>query len=80
LLVSARADSGLASDLKFERRSTLRLLCLAATPDTLYACSDEHSGLTVGASSDGGFTFELSPFVRSPELSVWPVIAMHKAG
>ncbi|MEI9936094.1 MAG: hypothetical protein WDO69_02600 [Pseudomonadota bacterium] len=49
---------GLASDSKFEQRSSLRLLCLAATADTVYACSDEHSGFTVGASSDGGSTFE----------------------
>ena len=49
---------GLASDLKFERRSSLRVLCLAATADTVYACSDEHSGFTVGASRDGGSTFE----------------------
>ena len=50
--------SGLASDLEFEQRSTRRLLCLAATKDTLYACSDEHSGFTVGASHDDGFTFD----------------------
>ena len=50
--------SGLASDLKFEKRASLRLLCLAATADTVYACSDERSGFTVGASNDGGFTFE----------------------
>ncbi len=49
---------GLASDLKFEKRASIRLLCLAATADTVYACSDEHSGFTVGASSDGGFSFE----------------------
>jgi hypothetical protein len=50
--------AGVASDLKFEQRASLRVLCLAATADTLYACSDEHSGFTVGASSDGGSTFE----------------------
>ncbi|MET0793865.1 MAG: hypothetical protein ABW061_20265 [Polyangiaceae bacterium] len=49
--------TGLASDLAFEQRSSLRLLCLAATDDTLYACSDEHSGFTVGASTDDGDTF-----------------------
>jgi len=49
---------GLASDLKFERSASLRVLCLAATADTVYACSDEHSGFTVGASHDGGSTFE----------------------
>lgn len=50
--------SGLARDLDFEPRSRLRLLCLAATEDTVYACSDERSGFTVGSSSDGGFSFE----------------------
>jgi hypothetical protein len=50
--------AGRASDLLFEKRASLRLLCLAATDDTVYACSDEHSGFTVGASYDGGFTFE----------------------
>jgi hypothetical protein len=49
---------GLATDLQFEKRSSVRLLCLAATADTVYACSDERSGFTVGASGDGGFTFE----------------------
>jgi hypothetical protein len=49
---------GLASDSSFEKRSALRVLCLAATDHTLYACSDEHSGFTVGASSDGGSNFE----------------------
>jgi len=49
--------TGLADDLAFERRSTLRLLCLAATDSTVYACSDEHSGFTIGASSDDGSTF-----------------------
>jgi len=49
---------GLASDLKFERRSRMRFLCLAASVDTVYACSDEPSGFTVGASHDGGSTFE----------------------
>ena len=50
--------SGRAEDLKFEPRSGLRLLCLAATDELLYACSDEHSGFTVGSSRDGGFSFE----------------------
>ena len=50
--------SGLASDLSFEKRANLRLLCLAASEDTVFACSDEHSGFTVGASNDGGFNFE----------------------
>lgn len=50
--------SGLAHAGKFERRATVRVLCLAATEGTLYACSDEYSGFTVGASSDGGFSFE----------------------
>lgn len=50
--------AGTAADLKFEQRSQLRLLCLAATGSTLYACSDEHNGFTVGASTDGGFSFE----------------------
>jgi len=49
---------GLASDLKFDKRANLRVLCLAATTDTVYACSDEYSGFTVGASKDGGSTFE----------------------
>lgn len=50
--------SGLASEERFERRANVRVLCLAATSDTVYACSDEHSGFTVGASRDGGSTFE----------------------
>lgn len=50
--------SGLTSNLSFEPRARVRVLCLAATADTLYACSDEHSGFTVGASRDGGFAFE----------------------
>lgn len=49
---------GLASDLSFEQSASLRVLCLAATADTVYACSDEHSGFTVGASHDGGSRFE----------------------
>jgi hypothetical protein len=49
--------TGLARDLQFEQRSSLRLLCLAATNSTVYACSDEHSGFTIGASSDDGSTF-----------------------
>ncbi|HEY3252535.1 MAG TPA: hypothetical protein VGJ91_01255 [Polyangiaceae bacterium] len=49
---------GLAGDSTFEKRAGLRLLCLAASASTVYACSDEHSGFTIGASSDGGFTFE----------------------
>jgi len=50
--------AGLASDLQFEKRASLRVLCLATSADSIYACSDEHSGFTVGASSDGGSTFE----------------------
>ena len=50
--------SGLASALLFEKRASLRVLCLAATADTVYACADEYSGFTVGASRDGGFTFQ----------------------
>jgi hypothetical protein len=50
--------AGLASDLHFEKRANLRVLCLAASADTVYACSDELSGFTVGSSRDGGFTFE----------------------
>jgi hypothetical protein len=49
--------AGPSSTLEFELRSSLRLLCLAASSDTLYACSDEHSGFTVGGSRDGGFSF-----------------------
>jgi hypothetical protein len=49
--------TGLASDLAFTQGATLRLLCLAATDSAVYACSDEHSGFTVGASSDDGLTF-----------------------
>lgn len=49
--------AGLASDLMFEQRSSLRLLCLAATDSTVYACSDELSGFTIGASTDDGATF-----------------------
>ena len=50
--------AGLASDLQFEKRASLRVLCLATSADSIYACSDEHSGFTVGASRDGGSTFE----------------------
>jgi photosystem II stability/assembly factor-like uncharacterized protein len=50
--------AGAASDSQFEKRASVRVLCLAATEDTVYACSDEHSGFTVGASHDGGATFE----------------------
>ena len=50
--------SGPSRAPQFERRATVRVLCLAATTDTLYACSDEYSGFTVGASHDDGFTFE----------------------
>ncbi|HET7538871.1 MAG TPA: hypothetical protein VFK05_03340 [Polyangiaceae bacterium] len=50
--------AGLASAMTFAKRASLRVLCLAATADTLYACSDEHSGFTVGASSDDGFKFQ----------------------
>jgi photosystem II stability/assembly factor-like uncharacterized protein len=49
--------TGLASDLQFEQRGAVRLLCLAATNDTVYACSDERNGFTVGASTDGGTSF-----------------------
>jgi hypothetical protein len=50
--------SALTSDFVVEKRASARLLCLAASGDTLFACSDEHSGFTVGASKDEGFTFE----------------------
>jgi|SRR6478736_247191 len=50
--------AGLARDSKFEQRASIRVLCLAATTDTVYACSDEHSGFTIGASTDGGLSFE----------------------
>jgi photosystem II stability/assembly factor-like uncharacterized protein len=49
---------GLASDLRFDKRADLPVLCLAATTNTVYACSDEYSGFTVGASKDNGFSFE----------------------
>jgi hypothetical protein len=76
---------GSSSDTQFEKRADLRVLCLAATADTVYACSDEYSGFTVGASSDGGSTFE--PLlhlktVRGPLScsaaeceSEWPVVS-----
>jgi hypothetical protein len=50
--------AGSSDDLVFEQRSSVRCLCLAATEDTLYACSNEYSGFTLGASRDGGFNFE----------------------
>lgn len=50
--------AGSRDELEFEQRSSVRCACLAATADTLYACSDEYSGFTLGASSDGGFHFE----------------------
>ena len=50
--------TGQASASEFEKRADFRVLCLAATTDTVYACSDEHSGFTVGASRDDGATFE----------------------
>jgi len=49
---------GLASATNFEKLADFRVLCLAVSESTLYACSDEHSGFTVGASRDGGSTFE----------------------
>ena len=50
--------AGSADELAFEQRSSLRCLCLTATEDTLYACSDEYNGFTLGASRDGGFSFD----------------------
>jgi photosystem II stability/assembly factor-like uncharacterized protein len=49
---------GARDELVFERRSTLPILCLARSADTLYACSNDGGGFALGASRDGGFTFE----------------------
>jgi hypothetical protein len=57
--------AGSRDDLAFEQRSSVRCLCLAATEDTLYACSDEYSGFTLGASTDGGFNFEPKLHLKS---------------
>jgi photosystem II stability/assembly factor-like uncharacterized protein len=50
--------SGSASASSFEKVISLRVLCLAAAGEALYACSDEHSGFTVGVSHDRGLTFQ----------------------
>jgi len=50
--------SGPSGAEKFDRRANIRVLCLAATSDTVYACSDEYSGFSLGASHDDGVTFE----------------------
>jgi hypothetical protein len=57
--------AGLRDELVFEQRSSVRCLCLTAIEDTLYACSDEYSGFTVGASRDGGFSFEPKLHLKS---------------
>jgi hypothetical protein len=57
--------AGSRDDLVFEQRSSVRCLCLAATEDTLYACSDDYSGFSVGASRDGGFSFEPKLHLKS---------------
>jgi hypothetical protein len=43
--------------LQFEQRSSLPILCLMSSGDTLYACSNDRGGFAVGASRDGGATF-----------------------
>ena len=54
-------DDGLwtadSSTLAFEQRSLLPVQCLAASTDTLYACSDGMGGFALGASRDGGASF-----------------------
>ncbi len=42
------------SDFVFARRSSIHVLCLRATQTELWACSDEASGFTLGASSNEG--------------------------
>jgi len=52
LSVAARGD------FLFEQRSALPIVCLAATADTLYACSNERGGFALGASRDAGTSFQ----------------------
>jgi photosystem II stability/assembly factor-like uncharacterized protein len=57
---------GPSDTLVFERRSDLPLQCLLHTADALYACSsDLAGGFTVGASTDGGYTFSPRLFLSS---------------
>jgi hypothetical protein len=46
-----------AADLTFSKVSETPVLCLAAGPQRLYACSTDANGFVVGASADDGKTF-----------------------
>jgi hypothetical protein len=60
LWVGAREQPGL------EQRSMLPIQCLASRGDVLYACSNGAGGFALGASTDGGQSFE--PLLRLPEV------------
>jgi hypothetical protein len=62
-------DDGLLSagrDLAFAKKSSIHVQCLATEGATLFACSDEVSGFTVGKSEDDGATF-------SPSLHIYGI-------
>lgn len=74
--VYAGGDEGVfaapSTTLQFEKRSELRIRCLAARPARpgqpaeLWACSDEASGFLLGVSRDGGTQF--APTLRLGQL------------
>ncbi len=47
-----------ATDLQFQKKSSVQVQCLTATADTLWVCSNEISGFIVGSSKDEGATIE----------------------
>jgi hypothetical protein len=49
---------GAHGELVFEQRSTLPIVCLTASADALYACSNDLGGFALGVSRDGGRSFE----------------------
>jgi hypothetical protein len=75
--------------LVFEQRSSLPVQCLAASADTLYACSSTMGGFALGASRDDGTSFTpllqldavRGPLACAPQTSVaqcaaeWPDLA-----
>jgi photosystem II stability/assembly factor-like uncharacterized protein len=46
-----------AAPLSFTQKTAIAIQCLAASGDTVYACSNEVSGFILGASKDDGATF-----------------------
>jgi hypothetical protein len=46
-----------STDLKFTKKSSVAIQCLAMSGSTIYACSGESSGFVLGASDDDGATF-----------------------